>query len=107
MVLSEVVPMPARKMKTMAEKRAELMQNPEYRAAYDALEEEFNLARVLIQARKRAGLTQAALAEKLQTTQSSIARMESGHSLPAMATLMKFAKATGQRLEITFKPLQA
>lgn len=97
--------MTAKNMKTMADKRKELMQNPEYRAAYEALEQEYALAKTLIEARKRAGLTQAGLAEILNTTQSSIARMESGRSLPTMATLKKYAEATGQYLEIRFKPL--
>ena len=42
----------------------------DYRAAYDKLEPEFELARALIAARVSAGLTQVQLAERMKTTQS-------------------------------------
>ena len=48
--------------------------DPEYRAAYEELGLEFDLARVLIEGRIGAKLTQAQLAEHLKTTQSVIAR---------------------------------
>ena len=49
-------------------------QDPEYRAAYEELGPEFDLARVLIEARIGARLTQAQLAERLKTTQSITTR---------------------------------
>ena len=48
--------------------------DPEYRAAYEELGLEFNLARVLIEARIGAKLTQAQLAERMKTMQSVITR---------------------------------
>lgn len=78
-----------------------------YRREYEALEEEFSLASALIDARSRAGLTQEELAEKMDTSQSAIARMESGRSIPSGNTLKRFAKATGTRLRITFEPAKA
>ena len=48
--------------------------DPEYRAAYEELGPEFDLARVLIEARIDTKLTQAQLAEHMETTQSVIAR---------------------------------
>ncbi len=47
---------------------------PEYRAAYEELGPKFDLTRALIEARIGAKLTQAQLAERMQTTQSVIAR---------------------------------
>lgn len=76
----------------------------EYRREYDALEDEFALASAMIQARKRAGLTQAELAKEMETSQTAIARMESGRALPSGTTLKRFARATGTRLRITFEP---
>jgi len=67
------------------------------REAYAALDEEFALARELIAARVRAGLTQAELAQRMGTTQSAIARLESGVRLPSVKTLLRFAKATRSR----------
>ena len=80
------------------------MGDPEYRREYEALEEEFALASAMIKARKQAGLTQEELAKQMDTSQSAIARMESGRTLPSGSTLKRFARATGTRLRITFEP---
>lgn len=80
------------------------MKDAAYSSAYEALEEEFSLANAVIAARSRAGLTQEALADRMQTKQSVIARLESGHVMPTTKTLEKIAKATGSRLKISFEP---
>jgi len=77
--------------------KRKMIEDREVRAAYEAMAEEFNLARELISARVRAGLTQAELAERMGTTQSAIARLESGAQLPSVSTLLKFARATRSR----------
>jgi len=82
------------------------MKDPEYRREYDALEEEFALILEVAKARKRAGLSQAELARRMKTTQSTIARLESGRGLPSTRTLGRFAKATGHRLKISFEPVR-
>jgi len=81
------------------------MKEPRYRQAYEALEEEFALAAEVAKARLRAGLSQAELARRMNTTQSSIARLESGRSRPSTSTLARFAEATGHRLKIGFEPI--
>ena len=48
-------------------------------------------------AREAAGLTQEQVAERMQTTQSTIARMESGRTMPSLRTLSRYAEATGSR----------
>jgi transcriptional regulator with XRE-family HTH domain len=83
------------------------LRDADYRREHDALEEEFALASALIAARSQAGLTQEQLAERMATSQSAIARMESGRSIPSGSTLKRFAKATGTRLRITFEPAKA
>ena len=80
------------------------LKDPEYRAAHDCLGTEFEVARALIEARSRAGLTQSELAERMDTTQSVVARLESGRVLPSTRTLEKIARATGTRLRIAFDP---
>ena len=82
----------------------EWLEDPEFRAAYQALEEEFALASALIEARGRAGMTQAQVAEAMGTTQAVIARLESGRVKPSTRTLERFARATGTRLRIRFEP---
>ena len=78
--------------------------DPEYMKEYDALEEEFALASALIQA--RADLSQAELARRMGTSQSAIARLESGRSRPSTRTLRKFAEATGMKLRFVFEPVK-
>lgn len=82
---------------------AEWRKDPEYVREYDALEREFSLASAVIGARTRAGLTQAQLAERMGTSQSAVARLESGKALPSVATLEKLAAATGSRLRIALE----
>lgn len=75
----------------------------DYRAAYDELEPEFELARALIAARVSAGLTQAQLARRMKTSQSVVARLEGGRVHPSTRTLGRIAQATGTRLRISFE----
>ena len=82
----------------------EWRKDPEFMAAYDALEEEFALANALIGARANANLSQAELAEKMNTSQSAIARLESGRTWPSTRTLRKLADATGTKLRISLEP---
>ena len=67
---------------------------------------EYEVACALIKARTRAGLTQAELATRMKTTQSAIARLESGRTPPSTRTLEKVARATGTRLRIQFDSIQ-
>jgi ribosome-binding protein aMBF1 (putative translation factor) len=79
---------------------AEWLKNPRVKTEYDRLAPEFELAAELIQARVRAGLSQEQLAVRMGTSQSTIARLESGKSLPSTKTLLRFAKATGSKVEV-------
>jgi ribosome-binding protein aMBF1 (putative translation factor) len=80
--------------------KARLLANPKVRAEYDALALEFEISAELIKARLRAGLSQAELAERMGTSQSTIARLESGQTLPSTKTLLRFAKATGSKFHL-------
>lgn len=91
-------------MTELADLKARILANPEARAEYDAQAPEFELARELIAARTRAGLTQTELAKRMSTTQSTIARLEGGRSLPSMSTLQRYAEATGNRLAVRMEP---
>ncbi|MBD5802329.1 Antitoxin HigA [Azoarcus sp. Aa7] len=84
-------------MTDLATLKARILANPEVREEYEAQAQEFDIARELIAARTRAGLTQAELAERMHTKQSTIARLESGRTMPSMRTLARYAEATGSR----------
>ena len=80
--------------------KSRLLANPRVRAEYDALAPEFEISGELIRARERAGLSQAELAARMGTSQSTIARLESGQTLPSTKTLLRFAKATGSKVHL-------
>ncbi len=77
--------------------------DPEYDEAFESHRLEFELARQLIEHRLKSGLSQQELASKMGTSQSSIARIESGTALPSIRTLQKFAEATESVLQISLK----
>jgi ribosome-binding protein aMBF1 (putative translation factor) len=81
------------------------MESEEYRKAHEELAGEYALARAVIHARVAAGLTQEQLAVRMETTQSVIARLESGKTRPSTQTLERLALATGTRLQISFEPI--
>lgn len=85
--------------------KARMLKDPKVRKEYDALEEEFALIAAVAKARVRAGLSQTQLAKRMKTTQSAIARLESGRAKPSTRTLQRFAAATGHRLKISFEPV--
>ena len=83
------------------------LKGDEYRKAYEDREPEYALARAIIEARVRAGLTQDQLAKRMKTTQSVIARLEGGRARPSTQTLERLAAATGTTLRVTFEPNQS
>lgn len=87
-------------MRDYKELQKELLKDPDFKKAYDALEPEFALAEQIIQKRLDLGLSQSDLAKKMGTKQSAIARLESGSYNPSMAFLQKTVKALNANLKI-------
>ena len=89
-------------MMTHKQIRAAAMARPEVKAEFAALADEYALLDEFLKARAAQGLTQAQVAQKIGTTQSAVARMESGqgkHS-PSLATLSRYADALECKLEV-------
>jgi len=78
----------------------EWLKDAGFRGEYERLKPEFALALALIKARAKAGMTQADVARKMRTTQSVVARVESGRNPPNLKTLERYAKAVGRRIEV-------
>jgi DNA-binding XRE family transcriptional regulator len=72
------------------------LQNPEFVAAAEELEPGYQVARL----RMLRGLTQAQLADMVGTRQPSIARLESGTSMPSLSFLQKIATALDAKIEV-------
>ncbi len=85
-----------------ADLRKELFADPKFVEAYNSLEPKFAVINALIAARRKARLSQAEVAERMGTTQSSIARMESGKGSVTIDSIQKYAKATGQKIKLEF-----
>jgi uncharacterized protein len=64
-------------------------------------------ARLLADARTRAGLSQRELARRARTAQSVVARIEGGRSSPTWLTLSRLLKAAGfdLRAELDLRPV--
>lgn len=84
----------------LADLKAKLLQDPAVAAAYAEADAEFRVIEAMLRARAEAGLTQEALAERMGTTQSAVARLEGGRVSPTVETLRKYAKAVGKRLKV-------
>lgn len=89
-------------MRSVEAWKRQKMKDPAFKAAYDALEDEFALIRELIGARAKAKLSQAQVAKRMGTSQSAVARLESGRT-PSLTSLRRYAKAVGRKVEIKLK----
>jgi DNA-binding XRE family transcriptional regulator len=68
------------------------------RLVEEAMERQ-TLVQTLIQERKRQRITQKKLAARMQTKQSTLARMEQGQRDPRLSTLQRYASSLGKRIE--------
>lgn len=72
------------------------------KAAEDKAWEEYN-AQILLDARKRAGLTQQELAQRIGANKGYVSRLERGLTIPTVSTLYRIAAAMGLTVEL--KPI--
>ena len=91
-------------IKTLVTVNTELLADAKTRQAYDALADEFEMARQFIEARARARITQGEVAEKMGSTQSVVARLESGKRPPSLRTEQRYAEAVGGRVVVRIEP---
>ncbi len=82
----------------------ELMQDPEFKKEYEALQPEMDIKRAILRARIDAGLTQTELSEKSGISQADISRLEKGTRNPSISLLKRLADAMDTTLHIEFVP---
>jgi ribosome-binding protein aMBF1 (putative translation factor) len=84
--------------------------DPAFKVEYDALEEEYQLLHDMLNARKRSGLNQADVAERMGTKASAISRLEAAMSRPkhspSLSTLHKYARAINHKIKWQFVPIK-
>ena len=83
--------------------KQELLKNPDFKEALKDSELEYQIARALIEARLKKGLTQQELAIALKTKQSVISRVENAKTMPSLAFLKRLAKVLGGSLQVHLK----
>jgi len=81
---------------TRERKRRDLDFAEGFNEGYD----EFKIGVILREERKKSGLTQGELAERLKTTKSVISRIENHAEDIKLSTLERVAKALGKRVKI-------
>ena len=89
---------------THEEVLAHFLKDPEINEAYENLEAEEQLKRALIELRIRLKETQKKLAQKLDTKQAYISRVERGGVSPTVNYIARMADALNADAEIVFRP---
>jgi transcriptional regulator with XRE-family HTH domain len=86
--------------------RKKALAKPRVKAEYDAFSPAFEMKRQMIALRKKAGLTQEEMADRLGTKKSNISRLESVTSdvSPRLATVEQYARALGYGVKVKFEP---
>lgn len=85
--------------------KEKVLQNPEVRSEYEALEPEYDIIRALIDARTRQNITQKELSERTGITQADISRIENGTRNPSLNMVKRIAKGLGMQLKLEFVPV--
>ena len=80
------------------------LEDKEFRAEWEASEEEYQVSREVIRARIARGMTQTELAKAAGIDQRVISRVETGETLPTVRTLGRIADGLGDALVIKFVP---
>ena len=78
-------------MLTLNDAIAKKMEDPEFKAEWDALEPEFQIIRAIIEGREENDFTQAQLAQATGIHQADISRLENGTGNPSLRTLKRLA----------------
>jgi len=84
--------------------KTELLQDGEFTKAVKALEPEYELISQIIEARIEQKITQDELAQRVDTKQSNISRLESGEYNPTIGFLKKIAEGLSMELHVSLKP---
>ena len=83
----------------------EQLQDPEFKAEWDALAPERQIMRAIVEGREDRDLTQQQLAEVTGSAQADISRLENGTGNPSLRTLKRLAAGMGMALKLEFVPI--
>jgi predicted transcriptional regulator len=78
------------------------LENPEFAKEWERIKPEYEVMKLLVEARTEQGLTQKELAERTGIRQPNISRLERGQCSPTLDTLSALARGLGKELKVTF-----
>ena len=90
-------------LKTFEETLEEQMQDPVFRKGFLQAQQELDVFLRIRELRLSSGLSQEDVEQRMRTSQSAVARLESelcNGKWPSMQSLHRYAEAFGKRLEI-------
>ena len=91
-------------MRNYSEYKEKVLQNPEIKAEYDALQPEYDIIQAMINARVEQNITQKELSARTGITQADISRIENGTRNPSLNMAKKLAQGLGMQLKLEFIP---
>ena len=89
---------------TFDEYLAREMENPAFKAEWDALEPEFQIVRAMIEGREAKQLNEEQLAQASGIAPKDIKSLEEGTANPTLSMLKRLADALGMTLRLDFQP---
>lgn len=90
-------------MKNFNELKRKLLQDKAIKKAYEELAPQYAIIEMIIKKRLKIGLSQEALASRIGTKQSAVARFESGRTNPTLSFLTNITNALNGKLIISLK----
>jgi predicted transcriptional regulator len=75
--------------------------NPEFPSLMEEARQRRELLSALAALRSHSHISQRAIAERIKTSQSAIARLEAGTVDPRLSTLQRYAASVGKRIQWT------
>lgn len=94
-------------MSSYRDYKKKVLQNQEVKAAYDALQPEYDIIQAMIDARTQQNITQKELSNKTGITQADISRIENGTRNPSLSMVKKLARGLGMQLKLEFIPVSS
>ena len=91
-------------MNKYSDYKKKVLQNPEVKAEYDALQPEYDIIQAMIEVRNKLNITQKELSARTGITQADISRIENGTRNPSLNMVKKLAKGLGMQLNLEFVP---
>ena len=90
--------------KNFRETLNEQLKNPEFKKEWDALEPEYQIIKVMLDARREKVITQKQLADITGIPQADISRLENGNANSSLKTLQRLADGMEMKRKLEFIP---